>query len=53
MTIDQCRFKISELIYLRHKLTAERIQADENQIKSILDMPIPEDKKAIQGYSEY
>ena len=48
MNIDKCQFKTSELIYLGHKLTVEGIQADESKIKSILDMPIPEDKKAVQ-----
>ena len=36
------------MIYLGHKLTAEGILADESKIKSILDMPLPEDKKAVQ-----
>ena len=48
MNIDKCQFKTPELIYLGHKLTAEGIQADESKIKSILDMPLPEDKKAVQ-----
>ena len=48
MNIDKCQFKTPELIYLWHKLTADGIRADESKIKSILDMPIPENKKAIQ-----
>ena len=48
MNIDKCQFKTPELIYLGHKLTADGIRADESKIKSTFDMPIPENKKAIQ-----
>ena len=38
----------TELIYLGHKLTVNDIELDKNKIKSILEMPKPEDKKDVQ-----
>ena len=37
-----------QLIYLGHKLTVNGTEPDEQKIKSILEMPKPEDKKDVQ-----
>jgi hypothetical protein len=50
MNIDKCEFKTTELTYLGHRLTQEGVHADEEKIKAICKMPIPEDKKAIQRF---
>ena len=43
LNAEKCKFKETELIYLGHKLTVNVIELDENKIKSILEMPNPED----------
>ena len=48
LNVEKCKFKETELIYLGHKLTVNGIEPDENKIKSILEMPKPEDKKDAQ-----
>ena len=47
LNAEKCKFKETELIYLGHKLTVNGIEPDENKIKSILEMPKPEDKKDV------
>ena len=47
LDVEQCQFKETELIYLSHKLTVNGKEPDENKIKSILEMPEPEDKKDV------
>ena len=44
----EMQVKETELIYLGHKLTVNDIELDKNKIKSILEMPKPEDKKDVQ-----
>ena len=48
LNVEKCKFKETELIYLGHKLTVNGIEPDENKIKSILEMPKPEDEKDVQ-----
>ena len=47
LNFEKCKFKETELIYLGHKLAVNVIGPDENKIKSILEMPKPEDKKDV------
>ena len=44
----EMQVKETELIYLGHKLTVNDIELGKNKIKSILEMPKPEDKKDVQ-----
>ena len=48
LNAEKCKFKETELIYLGHKLTVNGREPDENKIKSILEMPKPENKKDVQ-----
>ena len=44
LNVEKCQFKETELLCLGHKLTVNGIEPDENKIKSILEMPKPEEK---------
>ena len=48
LNFEKCKFKETELIYLGHKLAVNGLGPDEKKIKSILEMPKPEDKKDVQ-----
>lgn len=48
MNINKCQFKTTELVYLGHKLTVNGVEPDEEKIRSIMGLPVPEDKKGVQ-----
>ena len=48
MNIKKCQFRKTELVYLGHKVTADRVWADESKIKAIAEMPRPTDKLGVQ-----
>ena len=48
MNINKCQFKAEELVYLGHKLTSNGVEPDEEKIRSIIGLPVPEDKKGVQ-----
>ena len=48
LNVEKCKFKETELIYLGHKVTVNSIEPDENKIKSMLEIPKPEDKRDVQ-----
>ena len=45
---DKCEFRVKEVIYIGHKLTAEGVKPDEQKVEAIKRMPPPEDKKGIE-----
>ena len=45
---SKCQFKCDELTYLGHTISEDGIKADANEIRAITEMPMPEDKKAVQ-----
>ena len=45
---DKCKFKTEELIYLGHKITSKGIEPDDAKVKSIMEIPTPQDKKDVQ-----
>ena len=45
---SKCQFRCDGLTYLRHAISKDGINADANKIRAITEMPIPEDKKAVQ-----
>ena len=47
LNVEKCKCKETELIYLGDKLTVNGIEPDKNNIKSILEMLKPEDKKDV------
>ena len=52
LNINKCQFKIAELVYLGHKLTANGVEPDEEKIRSTMGLPVTEDKKDVQ-FSEF
>ena len=47
VNINKCQFKTTELVYLGHKLTASGVEPDEEKKKSIMSLPVPEEKKKL------
>ena len=41
---DKCKFRVTEVTYLGHKLTGEGVQPDRTKIEAIINMPAPQDK---------
>ena len=44
----KCKFKLSEVTYLGHVISADGIKADPDKVVDIVNMPAPVDKKGIQ-----
>ena len=44
---DKCKFLVTEVTYLGHKLTREGVQPDQTKIEAIIDMPAPQDKLGV------
>ena len=47
---SKCQFKCDELTYLGYTISEDGINADANEIRAITEMPMPEDKKAVQPF---
>lgn len=45
---DKCKFRVIEVTYLGHKLTAAGVRPDQSKIDAILNMPAPQDKPGAQ-----
>ena len=45
---SKCQFRCDEMTYLGHTISKDGINADANKIRAITEMPMPEDKKAVQ-----
>ena len=45
---SKCQFRCNGLTYLGHTISKDGINADANKIRAITEMPIPEDKEAVQ-----
>ena len=45
---SKCQVRCDKLTYLGHKISKDGINADVNKIRAITEMPMPEDKKAVQ-----
>ncbi|CAB4011839.1 Hypothetical predicted protein [Paramuricea clavata] len=45
---DKCKFHVTEVTYLGHKLTGEGVQPDQTKIEAIINMPAPQDKLGVQ-----
>ena len=48
LNLAKCQFRSDELTYLGHTISKDGINADDNKIRAITEMPMPEDKKAVQ-----
>ena len=45
---DKCKFRVTEVAYLGHKLTEEGVRPDQTKIEAIINMPAPQDKFGVQ-----
>ena len=45
---EKCKFGVSEVTYIGHKLTPEGVHPDPDKVKAIKEMPAPSDKKGIE-----
>ena len=45
---NEYQFKTADSVYLGHKLTVSGVEPNEEKIRSIMDLPVPEDKKGVQ-----
>ena len=45
---SKCQVRCDKLTYLGHKISKDGINADVKKIRAITEMPMPEDKKAVQ-----
>ena len=45
---EKCEFRVKEVIYIGHKLTAEEVKPDEQKVEAIKRVPPPEDKKGTE-----
>ena len=48
MNLDKCKFYADELVYLGHRISAKGVEPRDAKVKSIMEMPEPTDKKAVQ-----
>ena len=47
MNLNKYLFKTTESVYLGHKLTANGVEPDERKIRSIMGLPVHEDKNSV------
>ena len=45
---DKCKFRVTEVTYLGHKLTATGVRPDPSKVDAVLNMPPPSDKSGVQ-----
>lgn len=45
---EKCRFRMTEVNYIGHKLTQNGVEPDPEKVKAIVEMPPPQDKKGIE-----
>ena len=48
MNINKYQFKTAELVYLGHNLTFNGVETDYEKIRSMMSLPVPEDRKGVQ-----
>ena len=47
MNLNKYLFKTTESVYLGHKLTVNGVEPDERKIRSIMGLPVHEDKNSV------
>ena len=45
---EKCKFAVTEVTYIGHKLTSQGVHADPEKVKAIIEMPSPSDKKGVE-----
>ncbi|VDI53876.1 Hypothetical predicted protein [Mytilus galloprovincialis] len=48
LNAEKCKFRVKEVTYLGHTLSADGVRPDEEKIRAIKEMPAPTDKKETQ-----
>ena len=48
MNPEKCKFRMTEVTYLGHKLTEEGVKPDETKVDAVINMPAPNDKQGVQ-----
>jgi transposase InsO family protein len=48
LNAEKCRFRMTEVTYIGHTLTAQGVQPDPSKIEAIREMPEPTDKKGVE-----
>ena len=47
---DKCKFKVKEVGYVRHLLTADGLKPDPEKVRAIIEMQTPENVKELQRF---
>lgn len=47
---DKCKFGLPEITYLGHKFDTTGMRADDTKIKAIMEMPYPDNRKALERF---
>ena len=47
------KLRLSEVVYMGHRLTAKGVQPDPAKVKAIVEMPSPQSKKAVERFLGY
>jgi len=47
---DKIQYRVPEVKYLGHILSANGVRPDESKVKAIINMPVPEDKASLQRF---
>ena len=50
LKIEKCKIGVTKVNYVGHTLSAEGLQADDEKIQAILEMPQPHDAQAVQRF---
>ena len=45
---EKCKFAVTEVTYIGHKLTPQGVHADPEKVKAIMEMPASSDKKGVE-----
>ena len=50
LNAEKCKFKVDNVTFIGHKLSAEGLQADPNKVRAIVEMPRPQDAAGIRRF---
>ncbi|CAC5373956.1 unnamed protein product [Mytilus coruscus] len=48
LNAEKCKFRVKEVTYIGHILSADGVRPDQEKIRAIKEMPAPTDKKGVQ-----
>ncbi|CAC5373550.1 unnamed protein product [Mytilus coruscus] len=50
LNAEKCKFRVKEVTYIGHTLSADGVRPDQEKIRAIKEMPAPTDKKGQQAF---